>query len=247
MMAKTRDQISAFLSPWSLPSRGIGLTSTRVCSTRINVNRTERTVRTCVTPRMQQTKSAKKEKGKKRATPSFATDIKGNIVWTLRSATNDDIDDIFNLVEHLLPRDLVKHMISNSPCCTVCEASVKGTKEGEGYSPAIMGVVLVQISLHAKNLDNIDDDAMTKHGEIITIVVDEDFTESEAAKKMLLGSLKKMKNYGVIEVTHNTNQPDRTDLVKQCLFKEHGTNEFDTPTFLCNLAFENPEPMKKMI
>lgn len=242
------EQKGAFISPIPCSVRSLSFASSAVCCTKKRCISIERSPRNRIVPCMQQTKPAsKKEKGKKRATPTFATDIKGNIVWNLRSATMEDVDQIYSLVEEVLSRDLVESFVSESPCCVVCEASVKGTKQGEGYFPVVMGIALVDITLHVKDKENPLKSDLTKHGDLVTIAVDSEFPDTEAPKKLLLGSLKKMKDYGVIEVTHQNDNVKRVELVKQCLFKEHGTSEFDIPLFICNLAFENPDPMKKLM
>lgn len=243
---ENRHHFRAFVSPLAVPHRAPCSISSSVCAPTFSVpNATTPTRKSVTSPKMEQaTAVSRKDKGKKRAAPTFATDIKGNIVWTLRSATAEDIDAVYPLVEHLLPRPLVEAFLSESPCCTVCEASTKGSKEGEGFTPGIFGIVLVDINEYFK-----DDPALKdkKTGYLVTIVVDEDVPDSETGKKLLLGSLKKMKSHGVIEVNHITDKPPRIELIKQCLFKEDGKSEFEIPLFTCKLAFENPDPQKKLL
>lgn len=198
--------------------------------------------------RMQQTRSApKRDKEKKRATPTFATDIKGNIVWTLRSGTKDDLDEIQNLIDDALPRDLTESILSDSTCCTVCEASVKGTKEGQGFYSTIMGVVLVDLSTAFRDVEKGMDSGLVKHGHLVTVSVNPEFPDQETDKKLLLGSMKKMKTNGVIDVTHFTTDPHRTELLEGCGFKPLGRDELDTPKFACDLTLVNPDPKKKVM
>lgn len=192
---------------------------------------------------MQQTKG----KAKKKAPPVFSTDIKGNVVWTLRSASIDDIDAVYPLVEHLLPRDLVESMIGDSNCCTICESSIKGSKEGEGYRSVIMGVVLVDLNIGARDLAKGLEGGIVKYGELVTLVLDEDFPDKDALKKMLLGSLKLMKDDGVITVEHCNENPQRQELITNCLFKKAGMSSLAFPKFVCKLSAENPDPMKKIM
>lgn len=187
--------------------------------------------------------AATKEGKKKKAPIVFSKDMKGNIVWTLRSATAEDTNAIFPLVEKVLTRDLVDNFVSTSPCCVVCEASVKGTKEGEGFAPKIMGVVLVDVNNHFNDESNPN----AKHGYLVTVFVDNDMPDEDAPKKMVLGSLKKMKDYGVVKVIHSNDHQDRIDLITQCLFKQNGKDEFGYPFFECNLRVENPDPQKKLL
>lgn len=203
---------------------------------------------TVTTPRMQQTKSSpRKDREKKRAAPTFATDIKGNIVWSLRSGTIDDLDGVQELIQDALPRELTESILSDSSCCTVCETSVKGTKEGEGFHAVVMGVVLVDLSTAYRDIEKGMDGGVIKHGHLLTIAVNPDFPDNETDVKMLLGSLKKMKEDGVVDVVHYTSDQNRIGLLEQCYFKSKGSDEFDTPKFVCDLVMSNPEPKKKMM
>lgn len=177
----------------------------------------------------------------------FGTDIKGNVAWTLRAATPDDLDAVYPMVEDVLTRDLVESFLSMSSCCTICETSLKGTKEGEGFKSVIMGVVLVDLSLGARDVQKGFDAGTAKYGNLVTIFVDSEFPDQSMAKKMLLGSMKLMKEDSVIEVVHCNQDPKRVALVKDCLFKEDGTSALDFPKFVCNLKFENPDPLKKIM
>lgn len=190
----------------------------------------------------------KRDKEKKRAAPTFSTDIKGNVVWTLRSATDEDVEALYPLVEERLSQPLVELLVSDSSCCMVCEASIKGTKEGEGFYPVIMGVVLVDITSYLSDeTDGLPIEKVDKHGHVVTVFVDPDFPDSAAAKKLLLGSLRKMKEYNVVEVTHDTDDPARIELLKQCLFKANGKNEEEIQSFKVDLKNQNPDPLKKIM
>lgn len=197
--------------------------------------------------RMQQTRNAPKDKEKKRAAPTFATDIKGNIVWTLRSGTPNDLDQIQDLTNEILPRELTESILSDSSCCTVCETSIKGTKEGQGFHSAIMGVLLVDLAVAYRDVEKGKESGLIKHGNLVTIIVDPEFPDAETPKKLLLGSMKKMKADGVVDVIHFTTDSKRTELLESCGFNSLGREELDTPKFICDLVMANPDPMKKML
>lgn len=244
------DQLStAFVAP--VPNMGAAFNANCPSLTSL---RQRTTFRVAVPPsnvgslRMQQTRSApKRDKEKKRATPTFATDIKGNIVWTLRSGTPDDLDGIQDVTGEVLPRDLTESILSDSSCCTVCETSIKGTKEGQGFHSAIMGVVLVDLSIAYRDVKQGRESGLVKHGNLVTIAVDPEFPDAETDRKMLLGSLKKMKDSGVVDVIHFTSDSKRKALLEECGFKSLGRDELDTPKYMCDLVMSNPDPMKKML
>lgn len=237
---------TGFVSPLSLSSSGLSSVTTaavplscRVATPGVRAGTVRR-----ASVRME-TATKEKEGGKKKKAPVvFSTDMKGKIVWTLRSATPTDSDAIFPLVEHVLPRDLVDDFLQTSDCCTVCEATIKGTKEGEGFLPKIMGVVLADINSYPTNEEGTE---FSKHALLVTIQVDKEFPEEDVAQKMLLGSLKKMKEAKVANVSHSNDHQDRIDILTECLFKQDGKDDLGLPLFVCNLGFENPDPKKKML
>lgn len=181
-------------------------------------------------------------KKKKKATKlTFAVDIKGNFVWNLRSATVEDVSAISALIPQL-PSSIVESLVEDSPCCVVCEASVKGAKEGEGYSGRILGAALVDVSLYLKN------ESVTKTADFITVVADSVLPDVEAVKKKLvLGSLKKCKENSVAEVSSevSADNVERVELLENCLFKIK-TKDASGVRLSCRLAAENPDPQKKM-
>lgn len=234
--------LGAFVPPTALPNR-LSAAVSKCTQSPSQVAFHPASSRSVTTPTMQQ---KTKESGKKRAAPTFATDIKGNIVWTLRSATVDNVDAVVELLDEKLPRDLVESMLEDSECCIVCETSVKGRKEGDGFSSVIMGVVLVDVAIGVRDAEKGFESGLVKHAHLITIAVSPDFPEEDGLKKLLLACLKKMKASGVVNVTHSTDNAKRTELLKECLFKSSGQDEFGTPSFTCDLVIENPDPMKKI-
>lgn len=54
--------------------------------------------------------------GKKKAPLTFATDLKGNFVWTLRAAGAEDVDDVARLFATTYPRALVESFVVDSEC-----------------------------------------------------------------------------------------------------------------------------------
>lgn len=183
----------------------------------------------------------KKSKEKKKAPPTFAVDIKGNFVWTLRSASLDDTQDISRLIPKL-PTSIIESLVGDSACCTVCEASVKGSKEGEGFRGKTMGCALVDVSIQLRG------DAITRRADFISVEVDSNIPkQDDVRKKLVMGSLKKMKAAGVFEVTSEVapENSERIDLLKSCLFTVT-ENDSSRVKLVCNLAAENPDPQKKM-
>lgn len=235
----------AFVSPTALPNR-ISAAVSKCAQSSSPVILRPASTRSVSTPRMQKTKDAPRKDGKKRAPPTFATDIKGNVVWTLRSATVDDAESVSNVLEHKLPNDLVESLLEDSDCCIICETSVKGRKEGDGFSSVVMGAVLVDITIGVRDIEQGFEGGLVKSAHLVTLGINPDLPDESALQKMLLGSLKKMKSSGVVKVTHSTDNTSRTELLQDSHFKSSGIDKLEIPSLTCDLIIENPDPMKKL-
>lgn len=188
--------------------------------------------------------SARAGKEKKKAAPVFARDIKGNFVWTLRSAAApQDINAISDLIGPGLPESIVASLVEDSTCCVVCDTSIKGRKESEGYRNVVMGAALVDVAIVLRESD------IFKQADFITVATHPDLPDGDAVRrKLVLGCLKKMKEEGVSQVTSVVAEENesRLNLLKSCLFKEKSKSE-GRVNLACNLAMENPDPQKKML
>lgn len=186
----------------------------------------------------------KKAQAKKKAAPVFALDMKGNFVWTMRSATPEDQDGVVACIgSSSIPDFMVSSFLEDSPCCIVCEVSVKGTKEGEGYKTKIMGAAIVDVIVEVKDKSIGFDSGLVKKADILQVVVSPDIPDTEdVRKKLLLGAMKKLKQYGVVSVTHSApDDTNYTDLLKKCNFS------LKDGTFSANLVTSNPDPQKKLM
>lgn len=182
-------------------------------------------------------------KEKKKAPVNFALDMKGNFVWNLRSASPEDILEISEIVGPKLPSSIITSLVEDSPCSTICDASVKGRKEGEGYRNVVMGCALVDVGIVLRKSN------VVKRGDFITVALHPEIPDGDIVrKKLVMGSLRKMKDAGVIEVTSVVAEENtkRIELLKSCMFEEESNTE-GRVNLLCNLASKNPNPEKKMI
>lgn len=189
--------------------------------------------------------------GKKKSAPPlvFAVDMKGNFVWDLRGATAEDASAVSALIGPKFPHAIVSSFIGDSDCCVVCEASVKGTKKGEGYSGRVMGAVLVDVSTEVKDKEEGFKSGLVKKAELLAVVVDSALPSVEdVRKKLLLGAMKKLKTGGVVSISTNlaSSEDEKISLLKQCFFKG-STTEGNRVSLKCNLVAENPDPQKKVM
>eukprot|EP00177_Eucheuma_denticulatum_P003212 GFKZ01005800.1.p1 GENE.GFKZ01005800.1~~GFKZ01005800.1.p1 ORF type:complete len:283 (+),score=50.89 GFKZ01005800.1:121-849(+) len=193
--------------------------------------------------------AATKQGGKKKAPTVFSKDLKGNIVWVMRSAQEEDVDALTGLFKNLYPRDLVESLVNDSPVCTVCEASVKGSKEGEGYKDRLFGAVLADVQTMLKDVDAGIEAGTTKLAEILCTAVDMEMPDREDVRqKLILGAMKKMKDDGVSEVIIwlDPEYDAMMELYRRCLFKQYD-KEDGKICMKSNLALANPDPQKKML
>lgn len=215
-------------------------------------DRSARIIRAAATKEDPKTRDSDKtkESGKKRAPIVFAKDLKGNFVWTLRGATADDVDAITALFKQIYTRELVATFVEYSVgCLTVCEASVKGTKEGEGYSGRVMGAVMLDVSTVLKNIDKGLEGGTKLTAELFATAVHPELPDRENIRtKLVLGSLKKLKQAGVVTASIDIAEKNEAaiEFFADCLFKRKG-KEDGRVYMQCDLPRENPEPQKKVM
>lgn len=186
-------------------------------------------------------------KDKKKPALTFATDIKGNVVWNLRAASVADTDAIANLVADKLPRSLVASFLETTCCSVVCEASAKGGKEDDVYQPHILGVSLVDVTVAVRDIQVGFEGGFLKNGELITIVTTPEMPTDDATSKLLLASMKLLKDDGVVDISHEVDHEDRIALLKESGFKEEGKTDSDLTRLVCDLQLANPDPKKKIL
>lgn len=190
---------------------------------------------------------------KKKAPTVFATDIKGKVVWTLRGASPEDTGSVAELVP-ILPREVVETLVEDSEgCTTVCEASVKGTKEGEGYKSRIFGVALADVRLQAKESDEeVEDPTFVKKGELVTVKVSDVMPEGDSVKeKLTLGCMRKLKSAQCVDVftTIKKSSTEYRKTLKGYGFVETPNEDTmdDYIDMTANLGNLNPDPQKRML
>lgn len=237
---------TAFISPLSQSL----FTKSRLSSTKKCDRSVAHVARTPVMQdRKTSTPSSNKGAKKKKESPlTFANDIKGNVVWVLRSATTDDIPELVSVLDSALPASMVGNFVEENTCCTVCEVSVKGAKEGSSYTGMIMGGVLVDVTVEVKDPSQGFSGGLVKRGELVTLAVDPRVPDTDdVTEKLVLGSLAKMKKEGVIEVVSLVSEENekRVALLSKCLFKVKATSR-GRVTMVCRLSNENPNPKKRM-
>lgn len=191
-----------------------------------------------------------REGGKKKAPIVFAKDLKGKFVWTLRGATADDVDAITALFKQIYTRDLVATFVESSlGCLTVCEASVKGIKEGEGYSGRVMGAVLLDVGTFLKNVEMGLEGGTKLMAEFFGTAMHPEVPGREEVRvKLVLGALKKLKEAGAFTASIDINEKNEEaiEFFAGCLFTRKG-NEDGRVYMQCDLLQENPEPQKKVM
>jgi hypothetical protein len=192
---------------------------------------------------------------KKAAALVFSKDMKGNFVWTLRSANEADAKPACDLGGEVAVymEDLVSSIFAaNHRCSVVCEASVKGTKEGEGFKGVVLGCAMADISISLQDPSTGLSGPFVKRAELLAVSVSKELPDPEDTKrKLVLGCLSKLKKAGVLSVTRSL-APDDVD---QVAFYEgvgfsgpgKGASKGTAVTLRVDLTSLNPDPMKKMM
>jgi hypothetical protein len=196
--------------------------------------------------------------GKKAAALQFARDQKGKAVWAMRLGRAEDVDALVALggdVGRMGKVVLASLVDGGDGACVVCEASVKGGKQGDGYSGRVLGAVLADVTVAVRDPAAGFESGLVKRAELLACTVAKGMENPEEVRKtLLLGSLKKLKGAEVATATKSVADGDEAELK---LFKELGfkTVQQSAPvskgskskcTILSALlATINPDPRKR--
>lgn len=107
-------------------------------------------------------------KGKKAPPLQFAMDMKGKPVWSLRSGTAADVKPLCDLGGEVarLGAEVLEGMIED---CVVCEASVKGTKAGDGFKGKVLGGVVSDVTMSVRDPKVGFESGLVKRAEIMAV------------------------------------------------------------------------------
>lgn len=241
-----------FVTGLALPAKGNCNIGSRICSQKPQHTAETRLRRSgCVM-------AAEKTQKKKKAPKAFALDGKGKPVWQLRVATPDDLDAILSLGGDvgLHGHSIISNLLNNSDCaCVVCEANVKGTKEGEGYHGEILGCALSNINLRVKDLQVGFDSGLIKIGEVLAVTVSDALPNAdEIERTLMLAALQKMKSMNVVQVTQSTLASDEEEIkwfksqgftILQNVEPETRGSKTQLTYLMAHLLAINPDPRKK--
>lgn len=213
----------------------------------------------CRRPRFAPTMRA--DRSSKKATPlTFALDMKGKAVWTLRAGTPDDVADIAALGGDIgrIGETMLGAMVSGDAdgSCVVCEASVKGSKAGEGYVNKLLGATVSDIAASVRDPEVGFDSGLVKRADMLACEVSRAMQDPEEVRKtLLLGTLKMLKTAGVSTATKGLADGDDESLK---LYKAIGfkTTQQGVPVtkgskskqtvLSASLATINPDPKKRI-
>lgn len=192
------------------------------------------------------TMDAASTKKKKVAPVVFATDLKGKPVWKLRVATAEDLSPTSELFE-ILPEAMISRYLEGGT--VLCEGTIKGAKETEGYKQRIFGAALVSIGDRKKDPKD-SASAWVKYGEVIGVKVHEDMPGSDDVKQQLtLGALKNLKNKGVASVRYVVPEESASyisELREMGFSKAKGKQDSECVELVANLGTLNPSPNRKV-
>lgn len=197
---------------------------------------------------------------KKAAPLTFALDMKGNAVWSLRAGTAGDVPALVALGGDVgrIGAALLGAMVSGEAdgSCVVCEASVKGTKAGDGYVGSILGAVISDVTASVRDPEIGFESGLVKRADLLACEISRTMQNpKEVRKTLLLGTLKMLKGAGVAKASKNIGDGD-DELLK--LYKEIGfkVEQQGVPvskgskakrTVLgVSLATINPDPKKRI-
>lgn len=187
-------------------------------------------------------------KKKKVAPVVFATDIKGKPVWKLRSAAKEDTEAAASLVTRLPSEMVGRFVLDSAGNSLVCDGTIKGTKEGEGYKSRIFGVALVDLENEMRDASAGPDAGFVEAAELITVKVHSDMPDADMVKQQLtLGAMKKLKTKGVVRMRASVPRTDQAyiDELKSYGFSG-GKTEEDNLILTANLGALNPDPQRKI-
>ncbi len=188
-------------------------------------------------------------KKKKTAPVVFATDMKGKPVWKMRSAKEEDLEATAPLFLESLPMEIIEEYIGKEYSQSLlCEGTVKGTKEGEGFKQRIFGAALVFKGERIRDYTDPECEDWDTFGELISVKVHDDMPDKEAVKKTLtLGAMKKLKTEGgtsMLMLVPPENQAYINEL-KEMGF-EKGEKKDECIEMVANLSALNPDPQRKV-
>jgi len=185
-------------------------------------------------------------KKKKVAPVVFATDMKGKPIWKLRVATAEDLSPTSELFE-ILPKDMISSYLEGGT--VLCEGTIKGVKEGEGYKQRIFGAALVAIGDRKKDPKD-EESGWVQYGEMIGVNVHEDMPATDDVKTQLtLGAMKNLKNKGVASMRYMVPEEDSSyisQLSDLGFSKAKGKKEGECIQLVANLGAINPTPNRKV-
>lgn len=190
-----------------------------------------------------------KTKKKKVAPVMFATDIKGKPVWKLRSAVQEDVDALSTLIP-ILPTEIISTFVEDSEGGSlVCEGTIKGTKEGEGYKSRLFGIALVDVDNELLDSAKGAEGGFTEAAELITVKVHPDMPDTDVVKQQLtLGAMKKLKTKGISRMRVLARKDDDRYIkeLKQLGFSGSKPVAHDNVMLSANLSMLSPDPQKKI-
>lgn len=199
---------------------------------------------------------------KKSAKLTFAKDMKGNPVWTLRSAAAQDVEAAIDFSNEgtgevaRLTEQIIRDIFVEGQSSVVCEASVKGPKEGDSYKGVVLGCVVADVLLRLRNPEEGIESPMMKFADLLSVEVSDSMPDpDDVRKKLVLGALKQLKGNGCSEASRVI-PVARDDEVK--FFQDLGFKIDDDPDSVvrgskaelvhlkADLVNMNPDPQKKM-
>lgn len=159
----------------------------------------------CFRPRF--TPSMRADRSSKKAAPlTFAVDMKGKAVWSLRPGTPDDVPAIVSLGGDVgrIGEALLSAMVTGDAdgSCVVCEASVKGSKAGDGYVGKVLGATVSDIAAGVRDPEVGFESGLVKRADMLACEVSKVMQDAEDVRKtLLLGTLKMLKGADVLTAT----------------------------------------------
>lgn len=213
----------------------------------------------CRRPRL--TPAMRDERSSKKATPlTFARDMKGKAVWSLRAGTADDVAALVALGGDIgrFGETLLGAMVTGEAdgSCVVCEASVKGSKAGEGYVGKILGATISDIAARVRDPEVGFESGLVKRADLIACEVSKAMQDPEEVRKtLLLGTLKMLKSADVATATKSVADGDKESiqLYKELGFKttQQGVSvtkgsKAKQTVLSASLATINPDPKKRI-
>jgi hypothetical protein len=168
---------------------------------------------------------ANDSKPRKVAPLVFASEASGAPVWALRTATAADAPVIaaLGIEPSRLGEAVLASLFDGQGGSVVCEASVKGTKEGQGFSGLLLGCAAVDVSSAVRDPAVGFSSGLVRRAEVLAVGVDDRMPSPDNVKRtMILGSMKKLKAAGVVQVRHAVSHDARNADAEIAMYKELG-------------------------